>query len=264
MNAEPILSVLGVSKSYGGLRALHDVTFEVGEGRILGIIGPNGAGKTTLFGAISGGLTAASGAVRFAGTDVTHWSDHRRARAGLVRTFQLMRPFAAMSVLDNVAVAAQGTVRRRGQARAAADAVIERVGLARYRDQRSGALPTAALKRLELARALALRPRVLLLDEVLAGLLPAEREPVLDLIANLRDEGVTIVFVEHVMAAVMRLSDEVLVLDRGRVLAVGPPAAVTRDARVVEAYLGTATAAERPDADARPRRPHDVQSEPPC
>jgi branched-chain amino acid transport system ATP-binding protein len=177
--------------------------------------------------------------VHLAGRDITGHPPHRVGAAGMARTFQLMRPFGSMSVLDNVAVAAMagGTARR--SARAAAADVVDRVGLSRWRDSRSAGLPTAALKRLELARALATRPRVLLLDEVLAGLVPAERAPVLDLLESLRTEdGITLVFVEHIMAAVMRLSDTVLVLDRGRVLATGTPDEVTRDPRVVEAYLG--------------------------
>jgi branched-chain amino acid transport system ATP-binding protein len=234
-----LLSVRGVSKSFHGLRALHEVSFDVPEGAIVGLIGPNGAGKTTLFGAVSGGLAPDAGSVRFRGADVTRWPDHRRARAGLVRTFQLMRPFGAMSVLDNVAVAAQARERTRSGAVRAAAEVADRVGLGAYLGQRAHALPTAALKRLELARALALRPSLLLLDEVLAGLTPAEREPVLDLLSGLRDDdGVTLVFVEHVMAAVMRLSDQVMVLDQGRLIASGPPERVTRDPRVIEAYLG--------------------------
>ena len=233
-----LLEVRGISKSFRGLRALTDVTFTVEQGSILGIIGPNGAGKTTLFSTIAGGLKPDAGSVTFDGTDVTGWPDSRIARSGFVRTFQLMRPFASMSVLDNVAVAASTHTRRRSAALEEAAGVIERVGLGRYRDVTSASLPTAALKRLELARALALRPRLLLLDEVLAGLVPAEREPVIALLTELREEGITMLFVEHVMAAVMRLSDEVLVLNQGQVLAAGAPREVTRDQRVIDAYLG--------------------------
>jgi len=233
-----LLAVTGVGKSFRGLRALHDVSFTVAEGSILGIIGPNGAGKTTLFSAISGGLVPDTGTVTLGGTDITGWPDHRVARAGMVRTFQLMRPFGTLSVLDNVTVAAQPGTRTRRLARAAAGEVVDRVGLSRWRETRASTLSTAGLKRLELARALACRPRLLLLDEVLAGLAPAEREPVVGLLAGLREQGTTMLFVEHVMTAVMRLSDEVLVLDQGRVLAVGAPEEVTRDPRVVEAYLG--------------------------
>jgi branched-chain amino acid transport system ATP-binding protein len=234
-----LLEVESVSKSFRGLRAVDDVSFTVEEGSILGIIGPNGAGKTTLFNLVAGALPPDTGSVRLAGTDVTGAKPHAVSRAGMARTFQLMKPFGSLSVLENVTVArmAAGASRRRAPAEAAE--VIERVGLSRWRDARSEGLPTAGLKRLELARALASRPRVLLLDEVLAGLVPAERTPVMELLETLRrDDGITLVFVEHIMAAVMRLSDSVLVLEQGRVLTAGSPQEVTSDPRVIEAYLG--------------------------
>lgn len=234
-----LLRVRGVSRSFRGLKAVDDVSFEVAEGSIQGIIGPNGAGKTTLFNVVAGAIAPDAGTVELDGTDITGHAPHRVAHAGMSRTFQLMKPFGTMSVLENVAVAAMAAgVGRRDADRRAGD-VIERVGLGRWRDARSDGLPTAGLKRLELARALATRPRVLLLDEVLAGLVPAERAPVMELLEQLRtDDGVTLVFVEHIMAAVMRLSDTVLVLDQGRVLTSGSPQEVTSDPRVIEAYLG--------------------------
>jgi branched-chain amino acid transport system ATP-binding protein len=234
-----LLEVANVSKSFRGLRAVDDVSFTVEEGSILGIIGPNGAGKTTLFNCVAGAITPDTGTVHLGGADVTGAAPHKVSRAGMARTFQLMKPFGSMSVLENVAVAAMahGTPRRTATDTAAD--VVDRVGLGHWRDARSEGLPTAGLKRLELARALASRPRVLLLDEVLAGLLPAERAPVMELLEALRSEdGVTLVFVEHIMAAVMRLSDSVLVLEQGRVLTSGSPQEVTSDPRVIEAYLG--------------------------
>jgi len=234
-----LLRVEGLTKSFKGLRAVDDVGFEVAEGSILGVIGPNGAGKTTMFNLIAGALRPDAGTVHLNGTNITGRPPHRILRAGMARTFQLMRPFYSMSVLENVTVAVLAGGGARRSARTAAADLIERVGLAPWRDAASEGLPTAALKRVELARALAGRPRVLLLDEVLAGLVPAEREPVMDLLDELRhQDGVTLVFVEHIMAAVMRLSDSVLVLDLGRVLTTGAPREVTRDPRVVEAYLG--------------------------
>ncbi|WP_435120157.1 ABC transporter ATP-binding protein [Amycolatopsis thermoflava] len=234
-----IVRVDGVGKSFRGLRALSDVDFEVAEGEILGIIGPNGAGKTTLFNVVSGALAPDTGRVAFAGQDVTGRAPDRIARAGMVRTFQLMRPFSSMTVLENVCLAAQHRRFGRRKLREHALEVVERVGLGPWAHRAAPELPTAGLKRLELARALAMRPKVLLLDEVLAGLVPAEREPVLDLLARLREEeGVTLLFIEHIMAAVMRLADRVLVLDQGQVIAVGSPQEVTSDARVIDAYLG--------------------------
>lgn len=233
-----MLEVSGLTKSFAGLRALRDVSMTVDEHEFFGIIGPNGAGKTTMFSIIAGQLQPTSGRVVFDGTDITGWPAWKVARAGLVRTFQLMRPFESMTVLDNVATASHAHHRSRRAARDAAAQVVERVGLDAYRDRPSGVLPTAGLKRLELARALALRPRLLLLDEVLAGLVPTERAPLIELLRSLRSEGITILFIEHIMAAVMALSDRVLVMHEGRPLSQGTPDQVTVDPRVVEAYLG--------------------------
>jgi ABC-type branched-subunit amino acid transport system ATPase component len=234
-----ILRVEGMTKHFRGVKAVDDVSFEVDEGSILGVIGPNGAGKTTMFNLIAGAIPPDSGRVFLEGSDVTGRPPHAIARAGMARTFQLMRPFYSMTVLDNVTIAVlAGKAGQRG-ARDRAAEVIDTVDLSTWRDAPTEGLPTAALKRLELARALALQPKVLLLDEVLAGLVPAERAPVLELLERLRtEEGITLVFVEHIMAAVMRLSDSVLVLNLGRVLTSGAPEQVTKDPRVIEAYLG--------------------------
>jgi ABC-type branched-subunit amino acid transport system ATPase component len=234
-----ILRVEGVTKHFRGLKAVDDVSFEAEEGSILGVIGPNGAGKTTMFNLIAGAIRPDSGRVFLEGEDITGKPPHVIAQAGMARTFQLMRPFYSMSVLDNVTVAVLAAKGGHASPRDHAAEVIETVGLGAWRDAPTEGLPTAALKRLELARAVALRPRVLLLDEVLAGLVPAERAPVMALLEKLRaEEGITLVFVEHIMAAVMRLSDSVLVLNLGRVLTSGAPDEVTRDPRVIEAYLG--------------------------
>ena len=234
-----MLRVEGMTKHFRGLKAVDDVSFEVEEGSILGVIGPNGAGKTTMFNLITGAIRPDAGRVFLEGGDITGRPPHVVAKAGMARTFQLMRPFYSMSVLDNVTVAVLAGQPGRRDPREHAAEVIDTVGLTAWRDSPTEGLPTAALKRLELARVLALRPRVLLLDEVLAGLVPAERAPVMELLERLRsEEGITLVFVEHIMAAVMRLSDSVLVLNLGAVLTSGAPDEVTRDPRVIEAYLG--------------------------
>ena len=242
----PIVTVEHIGKSFKGLRALHDVSFTVEPGEVLGIIGPNGAGKTTLFNCMAGLFPPTTGTVHYEGQDVTGWSDARLARAGMVRTFQLMRPFGSMTVLENVAVAAAARGESEREAEEEGWEILQRVGLAQYATRTSKDLPTAGLKRLELARALALHPRVLMLDEFLAGLVPTERQPVIDLLLTIRDEGTTLLFVEHVMAAVMALSDRVLVLNQGETLAFGTPQEVTSNAEVIEAYLGD----EVSDADA--------------
>lgn len=235
-----MLRIDSITKSFHGLHALKNVSIEAEEGEIVGIIGANGAGKTTLFNCVAGAFAPDSGRVHLAGTDVTGIQTHRLARSGLVRTFQLMRPFGSMTLLENVTIAVQSKgIRSERRARHIAMELLERTALQHWADKISSSLPTAAQKRLELTRALAMSPRVLLLDEVLAGLVPSERGPVLDLIEELRrNEGVTIMFIEHIMAAVRRLSDRIVMMDQGSVLAAGDVDEVLSDPRVVEAYLG--------------------------
>lgn len=233
-----LLEIKGLTKNFSGLVAVDRIDLTVEDGEFLGVIGPNGAGKTTLFSLVAGQIPPTSGRVVFDGTDITGWSADRVASAGLVRTFQLMRPFESMSVLDNVAIASHGLHRSRKAARRHALAVIDRVQLSEYAASTPSSLPTAGLKRLELARTLALEPRLILLDEVLAGLVPAERAPMIELLREIHGQGQTVMFVEHIMAAVMALSERLVVMHEGRELAHGEPRAVVSDPRVVEAYLG--------------------------
>ncbi|MCJ0978790.1 ABC transporter ATP-binding protein [Rhodococcus sp. ARC_M12] len=233
-----LLTIENLSKSFSGIHAVREVSLDVPEHEFLGIIGPNGAGKTTLFSLLSGEQPPTAGRVIFDGTDITGWPASKIARAGLVRTFQLMRPFDSMSVLENVTIAALSKRKSRKDARRHALEVLDRVQLSDQVGGKVSTMSTAGLKRLELARALAMEPRVVLLDEVLAGLVPAERAPMIELLRTVHQHGQTVMFVEHIMAAVMALSERLVVMHEGAVLTSGDPRTVVADDRVVEAYLG--------------------------
>ncbi len=236
----PLLEVRSLSKTFGGLRAVQDVAFTVTAGEILGIIGPNGAGKTTLFNLLNGVLPADSGgSALLAGRELRGRKVHQVARLGVGRTFQVVRSFPRLPLLDNVIVGAYGAGLDDHAAAAAAEAALEAVGLADRAGRPAGELTNKELRLMELARALAGRPRLLLLDETLAGLGREECDELLAVLRRLREAGMTIVIIEHTMHAMLRLADRFLVLDHGRVLAEGPPRVVVEDRAVIEAYLGS-------------------------
>ncbi len=233
-----MLALEAVTKRFGGLTAVRAVSLEVPAGELLGIIGPNGAGKTTLFNVIAGYYRPDEGRVRFDGRDITGQPPHVICRLGLTRTFQLVKPFGNLSVLDNVMIGSLTRVTSVRSARADAERVVDTCGLTAHAHARARTLPVALRKRLEVARALATRPRLLLLDEVMAGLNPTELAGMVELIRRLHAEGLTLIVIEHIMAAMMRLARRIVVLHHGEKIAEGPPAAVAADRRVIDAYLG--------------------------
>jgi branched-chain amino acid transport system ATP-binding protein len=233
-----LLRVDNVSKRFGGLLAVDRASFAAPAGRITALIGPNGAGKTTLFAIIAGFLRPTSGRVAYDGADITGLPPHRLARRGIARTFQIVQPFTGLTVRENIAVGAHLHRPARADALAAATAVARAVDLEAELDKPAAALTVAGRKRLELARALAIEPKLLLLDEVLAGLNPSEVRDMVPVIRAIAVRGVTIVMIEHVMQAVMSLAEHVFVLAEGKVIAEGAPQQIAADPRVVEAYLG--------------------------
>jgi ABC-type branched-subunit amino acid transport system ATPase component len=246
--AEPLLRVEHVSKRFGGLLALDDVSLSVAPGRITALIGPNGAGKTTLFSVIGGFLPPDRGRISYGGADITGLAPYILARRGIARTFQIVQPFAGLTVHENIAVGAHRLSRSGSDALAAAMSVASLVGLSDLLDRPAATLTVAVSKRLELARALASKPQLLLLDEVLAGLNPSELAAILPVIRGLAERGMAILMVEHVMHAVMNLAEEVFVLAEGRLVAQGAPRAVVSNPQVIESYLGRGAAARLAEA----------------
>ena len=233
-----MLTLESVTKRFGGLTAVRAVSLEVRRGDLLGIIGPNGAGKTTLFNVIAGYYRPEEGRIVFDGREVTGLPAHAISRLGLTRTFQIVKPFGNLSVADNVMIGALTRLPRVRDARVEAERVIALCGLGPHAAARARALPIGLRKRLEVARALATRPRLLLLDEVMAGLNPSELTGIIDLVRRVHAEGVTLIVIEHVMAAMMRLAQRIVMLHHGEKIAEGTPAEIAHDRRVIDAYLG--------------------------
>jgi branched-chain amino acid transport system ATP-binding protein len=243
MSGEVLLEVQDVTKRFGGLMALSHVHLELHQGEILGLIGPNGAGKTTLFNIISGIYQPDAGHVLFRGRDITRLRPHQRCRLGIGRTLQITKPFLGLSLLENVTVGSyfgHGEPTTLQTARQRASATLDLVGLGRRKDEMANSLTLGERKKLDMARALGTQPDVLLLDEVVAGLNPSEVAEMLKVIRHVRDSGVTVLMIEHVMKAVMEVSERVKVLHYGEILAEGTPEAVVHDDRVITAYLGDA------------------------
>lgn len=236
----PLLKVETLTKTFGGFTALDNISVDIKKGERFGLIGPNGSGKTTLINCISGALKPQVGSVVFCGEDITQLPPHLRARRGIARSFQIPRPFRSMTVLENLMVGldfanADSTLPEEDVAMS----ILTRMGLAAKADAPSDTLSQVELRKMELARAMAVRPKLLISDEAMAGLSHSEVDEVLDLLISLGEEDITIIMIEHIMQAVIRFSERVMCLDAGRIIAIGAPDQVMADKRVQEAYLGT-------------------------
>ena len=237
-----ILEVKNLTKDFGGLRAVDNVTFRVEQGEIFGLIGPNGSGKTTIFNCINNYYPITSGNVIFKGKDITGWKTHKVCHLGIGRTFQVVKPLSRMTVLDNVTASAfcrSGTIR---EAQSEAMKVIDFCSLLDQKDKLAKSLPVGGRKRLEIARALATKPELILLDETAAGLNPSELTGAIDLIKKIRDKGITVLIVEHIMKVIMTISDRIHAINFGQTLAEGTPSEVANNPGVIKAYLGEAYA----------------------
>jgi len=233
-----ILEVRNLEHRFGALRAVRDLSITVKHGELLGLIGPNGAGKSTLYNLIAGALKPMRGEIIFAGQNVTGWPAYKIARVGIARTFQIPKPYRQLSVIENVIVTALQREHSVSQARNLAEATLADVGLNDYVGAPIGTLTVGLLKRLEVARALAMRPKLVLFDEIMAGLTPTEVAVMTKFVAGLPARGITVIWVEHVLYAIMKTASRIMVLNRGELIADGPPSAVARDPAVVKAYLG--------------------------
>lgn len=236
---EPILSLKNITKHFGGVVALEDVSLDVAENEIVGLMGPNGAGKTTLLNIIAGTFLPDSGTIRFRGKDITRHPSHKTCKLGIGRTYQIPQPFVSLSTMDNLQVAAVFGQRHGAKGNPDFDKILGMTGLRDRKDRLAGDLPILSLKKLELARALACEPGLILLDEIAAGLIDSEIPGVLETIAEIQAMGITIIIVEHIMKIMMKAVDRIIVLDKGSILCSGTSDEVVNDDRVIEAYFGT-------------------------
>lgn len=247
-NKAPILQIEHLEKRFGGLVAVNDVSMNVFDGEIVGLIGANGAGKTTLFNMIAGFFKPSSGKITFMGKDITGFQSHKVCHLGIGRTYQIVRPFASLSVLENTMVGAMIRDPNVEKARQKAAEILEFLGMSHRQHVTGSDLNLPELKRMELARALATDPKLLLLDEVMAGLTPSDSAVVIDLVRKISDSGVNIIIIEHVMKAVMSLSDRIYVLNQGRLIAEGKPKEVSENPEVIKSYLGEKVRKEKAGA----------------